>query len=247
MKEVPRMNTIEDRSLRKFGTVCGIVGPLLLTLYFVTPAFVSWPSVGTPPDQLVQFAKTHEALFYLGAWLQCTGALLSVVFFLVLVQLAGAQRHLAGLFTIVAVALLLAVVVVEAAMLVAVPFGAANNDTAMVMTTFALSNGVFVRVFALAPAPAVFAGLAAVLFRSRVLPMGFAWAALVVAALFELAGIASIVSSGGLILAIVMSVAQELWIVAAAVGLGVAARVAVIPAEDRSAITDSVPHSALHV
>jgi hypothetical protein len=240
------MNTFDNRSLSRFGMVCGIIGPLLLTFYFATPAFVSWPSAGAPTDQLVQFAKTHEALFYLGAWLQCTGALLSVVFFLVLVQLAGAQRHLAGLVTIVAVALLLAVVVVEAAMLVAVPFGAANNDTATVATTFALSNGVFVRVFSLAPAPAVFAGLAAVLFRSRVLPMGFAWAALVVAALFEVAGIAAIFSTAGLILAIVMSIAQELWIIAAAVGLGMAARVAVIPTEERSSATDSVPHSALH-
>jgi hypothetical protein len=48
-----------------------------------------------------------------------------------------------------------------------------------------------------------------------------------------------------LILGIVMSIAQELWIITAAVGLGVAARAAVIPAEDRSSATDSVPHSAL--
>jgi len=233
-----------DQSLRKLGVVCGIIGPLLLTMYFATPAFVGWPDASAPTDLLIQYAKAHEVVFYLGAWLQSTGALLSVVFFLVLVQLAGAQRHLVGLFTIVAVALLLAVVVVEAAMLVAVPFGAANNDAATVATTFALSNGVFVRVFALAPAPAVFAGVAAVLFRSRVLPMGFAWAALVVAALFELAGIAAIFSSVGLILAIVMSIAQEVWILAAAVGLGVAARVAVVPTDKHSIRTDSVQRSA---
>jgi hypothetical protein len=223
-----------DRSLRKLGMVCGILGPLLLTMYFATPAFVSWPDAATPPDQLLQYAKAHEVLFYLGAWLQSTGALLSVVFFLVLVQLAGAQRYLAGLFTIVAVALLLSVVVVEAAMLVAVPVGAANNDTATVATTFALSNGVFVRVFPLAPATAVFAGLAAVLFGSPVLARGFAWAALVIAALFELAGIAAVFSTAGLVLAIVLSIAQEVWIVAGAVGLGVSARTAVIPADKQT-------------
>jgi hypothetical protein len=233
-----------DRSLSKIGMVCGIIGPLLLTFYFATPAFVSWPSAGAPTEQLVRFAKTHEVLFYLGAWLQCTGALLSVVFFLVLVQLAGAQRHLAGLITIVAVALLLTVVVVEAAMLVAVPFGAANDDTATVATTFALSNGVFVRVFPLAPAPAVFAGVAAVLLRSRVLARGFAWTAFTVAGLFELAGIAAMFSTAGLILAIVMSIAQELWIIAAAVGLGLAARVAVIPTEKQSSTTETIPHPA---
>jgi len=235
---------MSDQSLRKFGMVCGIIGPLLLTMYFATPAFVSWPNASVPPDQLVQFAKTHEVVFYLGAWLQSTGALLSVIFFLVLVQLAGAQRHLAGLITIVAVALLLTVVVIEAAMLVAVPFGAANNDAATVATTFALSNGVFVRVFPLAPATAVFAGTAAVLFRGHVLAIGFAWSALAIAALFELAGIAAIFSAAGLTLAIVLSIAQEVWIIAAAVGLGVAARAAVIPTEKQSIRTDSVPHSA---
>jgi hypothetical protein len=224
--------------------VCGIIGPLLLTMYFTIPAFVDWPPAGTPPEQLIQYANTHEVLFYLGAWLQSTGALLSVVFFLVLVQLAGAQRHLAGLITIVAVALLLTVVVIEAAMLVGVPFGAASNDTATVATTFALSNGVFVRVYPLAPAPAVFAGIAAVLLRSRVLGRGFAWTAFAVAALFELAGIAAIFSTEGLILAIVMSIAQELWIMAAAVGLGVAARAAAVATEKRSATTVSIPDSA---
>jgi hypothetical protein len=213
-------------------------------MYFATPAFVSWPTAGASPDQLMQYAKAHEVIFYLGAWLQATGALLCVVFFLVLVQLAGAQRYLAGLITIVAVALLLTVVVIEAAMLVAVPFGADNNDAATVATTFALSNGVFVRVFPLAPATAVFAGIAAVLFRSRVLATGFAWAALAIAALFELAGIAAIFSSAALVLAIVMSIAQEVWIIAAAVGLGVAARAALIASEKQSIRTDSVPHSA---
>jgi hypothetical protein len=129
-------------------------------------------------------------------------------------------------------------------MLVAVPFGADNNDAATVATTFALSNGVFVRVFPLAPATAVFAGVAAVLFRSRVLAVGFAWTALAVAALFELAGIAALFSAAGLILAILLSIAQEVWIVAAAIGLAVAARAAVIATETQSIRTDSVPHSA---
>ena len=224
--------------------VCGIIGPLLLSMYFATPAFVGWPDAAASPDQLVQYAKTHEVIFYLGAWLQCTGAFLSVVFFLVLVQLASAQRHLAGVGTVVAVALLLTVVAIEAAMLKAVPVGAANNDLATVTTTFTLSTGVFVRVFPLAPASAVFAGLAAVLFGSRVLAKGFAWMALVIAALFELGGIAAIFSTAGLILAIVMSIAQEPWIIAAAVGLGLSARVAVTPTEERSSATDVVPHSA---
>lgn len=213
-----------ERSLRQLGAVCGIAGPLLLTIYFAAPAFVGWPYAGAPADQLVEYAKTHAVLFYAGAWFQTTGALLSAAFFLVLVQLAGAQQHLAGLITIVALALLLAVIVIEAALLVAVPMAAASGDTATVATTFALSNGVFVRVFPLAPAPSVFGGAAAVLLRGGVLSRGFAWTALAIAALFELAGIGAIFSTAGFILAIVMSIAQEIWILAAAAVLGLSPR-----------------------
>jgi hypothetical protein len=46
------------------------------------------------------------------------------------------------------------VVVIEAALLEAVPMAAANGDQAIVATAFALSNGVFARIFPLAPAPA---------------------------------------------------------------------------------------------
>lgn len=55
------------------------------------------------------------------SWLQVTGALLSIVFFLVLLQLSDARARLAGLVTVVGAALLLAVVVIEAALLEAVP------------------------------------------------------------------------------------------------------------------------------
>jgi hypothetical protein len=82
-----------------------------------------------------------------------------------------------------------------------------------------LSNGVFVRVFPLAPAPALFGATAAVLVNGAVIRRPFAWAALAIAVLFELAGIAAIFSTIGLIFAIVMSIVQEIWIIAAAIAL----------------------------
>src|ERR1700730_6581452 len=59
---------------------------------------------------------------------------------------------------------LLAVVLVEAAFLIAVPVAAT------VATAFALSKGVFARIFPLAPASGSYLGLGAVLLTSRVLP-----------------------------------------------------------------------------
>lgn len=208
---------MSDRRLRRLGGASGIAGPLALTIYFTAPAVTGWPYAGASPDQLIQYATSHQSLFFAGAWFQATGAMLSVLFFLVLIELAGARSRLSGSVAIVGSALLLAVVVVEAALLVAVPMGAANHDAATVATTFALSNGVFVRVFPLAPAPLLFAGVGAALIGGTLLHRWFAWSAFAVAALFELAGIAAIFSAVGLYFAIAMSILQEFWILAAAI------------------------------
>lgn len=124
------------------------------------------------------------------------------MFFLVLLQLSGARHTLAGSATLTGCALLLSVVAIEAALLEAVPVAAANGDQATVATAFALSNGVFARIFPLAPAPLVFAGIGFALSGSSILPRVFARSAVLISGLF---------------LAIVMSVVEAVWIAAAAI------------------------------
>ena len=145
--------------------------------------------------------------------------MLSLVFFLAIVQLAGAAARLPGLVVIVASGALLGLVLVEAALLMEVPLAAANGDSATVMTTFGLSNGVFARVFPLAPASATYVGLGAVILGSRILDRWFGYVAIGLGVAFEAAGIVGLFALVGLILAIILSVAQELWIVAAAIAL----------------------------
>lgn len=205
------------RRLRVLGALAGITGPVLLVAYFTAPALVRWPSAGASPSKLIAYATAHRLLFYSGGWLQVTGALLSIVFFLVLLQLSGARGTLAGSATLTGCALLLSVVVIEAAMLEAVPVAAANGDQATVATTFALSNGVFARIFPLAPAPLVFAGIGLALSRSSILPRAFARTAVLISGLFLIAGLAAVFATAGLILAIVMSVLEAVWIAAAAI------------------------------
>ena len=195
----------------------GLIGPGLLAAYFAAPAFLDWPYAGLPPIQLAQYALTHQQFFFAGAWLQVTGATLSVLFFVSLVDCAGAFLRPSGAAVILASALLLAVVVVEAAFLVAVPVAAGDNDLATVATSFAFSNGVFARVFPLAPAPLVFLSLGAVLRDSTVLPRAFVWTAFLIAGLFETASIVAIFAAVGSYAAIALSVLQEFWIVGAAV------------------------------
>jgi hypothetical protein len=203
--------------LRTVGALAGIIGPVLLGAYFIAPALVGWPYAGASPEKLIAYATAHQALFYGGGWLQATGALLSIVFFLVLLQLSGARGTLAGSATLIGCALLLSVVMIEAALLEAVPMAAAHGDQATVATAFALSNGVFARIFPLAPAPLVFAGIGFALSGTTVLPRVFPRTAVLISALFLIAGLGAVFATAGLILAIVMSVVEAVWIAAAAI------------------------------
>lgn len=203
--------------LRVLGALAGIIGPVLLAAYFTIPELIGWPNPAESAGRLTAYATAHRLLFYGGGWLQATGALLSIVFLLILLQLSGARRTLAGAATLTGCAVLLSVVLVEAALLEAVPVAAANGDQATVATAFELSNGVFVRIYPLAPASLVFAGIGFALSGSAILPRVFARTAVLISGLFLIAGLAAVFGTVGLILAIVMSVTEAVWIPAAAI------------------------------
>ena len=212
-------DSLPGKRSRSLGTLAGVTGPLLLAAYFAAPALAGWPYAGTSPGKLTAYASAHRLLFYGGGWLQVTGALLSITFFLVLLQFSGARGSVAGSAALTGCALLISVVVVQAALLEAVPVAAANGDQATVATAFALSNGAFTRVYPLAPAPLLFAGTGLALYGTDILPRAFARSALVIAGLFLLAGITAVFSAAGLIFAIVMSVLEAVWTAAAAIAL----------------------------
>lgn len=205
------------------GAAAGVTGPILLVIYFAVPALAGWPYAGASPQRLIAYANSHTLLFYAGGWLQATGAVLSILFFLTLLRRSGTAGQLSGLVTMVGAAVLLAVVLIEAALLEAVPVAAQAGDAATVATTFALSNGVFARIFPLAPAPLLFAGIGFAL-RPAVLGTGFARSAQIIAALFVIAGVAAIFGTPGLVFAIVMSVVQAIWILTAAIAVTLPAR-----------------------
>jgi hypothetical protein len=178
--------------------VAGIAGPVLLAAYFSLPAFVHLPTAGASPGKLIAFADAHRLLFYLGGWFQVTGSLLSVAFLLVLLQLSGARRTLAGSAALIGCAVLLSMTAIEATLLEAVPMAAANGDHATVATSFALSTGgVFARIYPLAAAPLVFAGIGFALSASSILPRVFARTALLISGLFLLAGLAAVFGTAG--------------------------------------------------
>lgn len=215
--------TPDDASRRglRWGARAGIAGPVLLVIYFAVPALAHWPYAGASPQALITYADSHTLLFYAGGWLQATGATLSVLFFLTLLNRSGTAGRMAGHITLVGCAVLLAVVLIEGALLEAIPAAAHSGDTATVATAFALSNGVFARIFPLAPAPLLFGGIGYAL-GPTVLHQRYALSAKVVAALFVASGIAAVLGTAGLVFAIAMSVVQAVWILAAAIALSAA-------------------------
>jgi hypothetical protein len=120
--------------------------------------------------------------------------------------------------TVVASAVLLAVGLFEGALTIDVAQAAANGHPQTALTSFDLM-GVFVHVFPMGPAPAVYLALGAVLLGSRLLPRVLGYLALVLGAAFEIVGFAGLFSAIALNAVIFLLIAQELWIVAAAIML----------------------------
>jgi hypothetical protein len=195
----------------------------MLVVYFTAPAFLGWPYAGASPDAIVAYANAHSALFYGGAWLQVTGTLLCVVLFLALVRHSRAASDLSGMVTMVATAVLLATVLIEAAFLIAVPMAASSGDGGTTGSMFTLSNGVFLRVFPLAPASATLIALGLVLRRSNLLGPSLAAVALALGVAFEIGGVAVIAAPGAIIGLAVLSAGQVAWVIAASVRLGMTA------------------------
>lgn len=210
---------LESKSAIRLAAVSGVAGTLALVAYFAAPAFLSWPFAGASPAKLTTYALDHQSLFYAGAWLQSTGTLLSVIFFLALVRTTRAGGSLAATIVIVTAASLLSIVLVESAFLVAVPMAATAGDTATVATTFALSNGVFVRVFPLAPSSATYVALGWTLLSPGPLHRAFGFVAMAIGATFELGGLVAVIWSQAVFVLAVLAAAQALWVAAAAVAL----------------------------
>jgi hypothetical protein len=174
---------------------------------------------GPPPDattaQLVAFARQYFQEIVWGAWLQAVGTVLTVVFAFGVVYVAGAANRFVGWLTLFGGAILTTVSLVE----IVFYFGALFPDPeTMVLISPAFGHATQHLYFIVA-APALFLPLGAVIVGTRVLPRVFGYLALLLGALFFLAGIVSltrlIVPSGEDALAGI----QALWWLAAAITL----------------------------
>jgi hypothetical protein len=200
------------------SALCGILGTVLLGLYFGVGFSIGLAQL--PPDatmaQVVSVATQYKNAWFLGAWLQATGSLLSVIFFLALVHRAGGATRLAGMLTSLGSAVLLAVVLIEGVFTIDLAQAAVNGHQVTSLTSFDIMT-VFTHIYPIAPAPLIFLALGTILLGSHLLPRVFGYLALALGIAFEIVGLVGLFTTS--ILTLVVLTFQALWVVAAAISL----------------------------
>lgn len=195
----------------------GILGCILLAVYFL--AAPPLPPANATVAQVVSVATQYHDTWFLGAWFQATGTLLSVIFFLSLVHMASATAKFAGTLTLLGATALLVVTLIEGAFTIDLAQAAVNGHAETSLTSYDIMS-VFLHIFPIVPAPLIYISLGIVLIGSHVLPRAFGYLAVALGIIFEVVGVV-----GLLVLPVLVLVAlglQALWILAAAITLIVA-------------------------
>jgi hypothetical protein len=192
----------------------------MILAYFVLPLFDSslakvLYSAHPTTAQVLAAGRRYHQLAYAETWLQATGALLSVIFFLALTDLASGARSLARSVTQLGAAVLGALVLVEGVFTLTWATAAVNGQVASSRTSFDLMAG-FIRVFPLIPAPAIYISLGIVLLRSTALPTVFARLALALGVAFAICGVVGVMVPAATGPTAGLAGLQALWIIAAA-------------------------------
>jgi hypothetical protein len=191
----------------------------MLTAHFVFPADV--PGDSAPSAVITRFVLRHHAAMLATAWLQGFGPLLYVLFALGLVYMAGGMTRYWGWLTMLSSAVILTLSLIDAAFTVAAAQAVASGHAATAAVSIDLidgpANDAIGRMFLTAPPLLLPTG--AVLLGSRLLPRAFAWAAVAFGAISVVLGLAALFSVAAFSAAIALIVAQNLWVLAAALFL----------------------------
>lgn len=222
------MTAVSSRASRIWVALCGIAGVAMLTAHFFVPANV--PGDNSPPAVITQFVQQHHTAILVTAWLQGFGPLPYVLFALGVVCLAGATTRFAGWATLLASCVIATLSLIDAAFTIAASQAVVYGHAATASVSFDLIDGpgndAIGRVFLIALP--LLLPLGAVLLGSRLLPRAFGYAAVALGAVSVILGAAALFSPAAFSLAIVLIIAENLWVLAAATAL-VIHRPATIP------------------
>lgn len=210
-------NSTSGRVASILAALCGIAGTAALVAYYAAPfTFMPLPPATATAEQVMTFGTQYHTAILLDVALQAAGALLSVIFVLALVHLAGVADRFAGKLTQLAGTITIVLALAEGSFeLGAIQAGTNGNPTGALIC-FDLTY-VFIHVFLIAPS--LYLMLGAALLGTRLLPRAFGYTALALGIAVQLLGFAGLFSSAFLLVVIAFLLAQELWAVAAAVAL----------------------------
>lgn len=151
-----------SRSTRVWLAILGFIGVVVLSASFaINPA----PPAGASLTQITAWGKAHETLIEAGAWLQVVGSFMQLVFILGILYVTGAINRFLGLLTASAVVLIMGVSLVESCFYLNAVAGGVTGDLATLGVSLNLIKSIQ-HAYAIIPAPALDAGLGAVMLTS---------------------------------------------------------------------------------
>jgi hypothetical protein len=160
-------------------------------------------------------SQYHNTILW-DTWLQAIGSILSVVFVLALVHLAGASQRFMGRLTLLASGIIMALSLAEGTFALGAVQAGVNGHAEAALTCFDLTN-VFIHIFLLAPS--LFLMMGAALWDTHLLPRLFSYTAIALGTLFQILGVVGLFNSTAVLIVICVLMAQNLWTITAAITL----------------------------
>ncbi len=198
-------------------SACGLVGTIALTLYFSAPYnWLPLPLPNATADEVFTFGNKYHTAILLDTWLQQFGTILTVIFALSLVHLAGTSKTFAGRLTLFACTVITSLSLAEGTFALGATQAGINGHPQAALTCYELTN-VFIHIFLLAPSLFLVLGFA--LNGTTILPKFFVVSAIVLGVFFQLIGIIALFNSQFLLIVIGVLMFQNLWTIAASVSL----------------------------
>ena len=209
----------EPITVRNFCLLSGISGIVGVSMIIISFMINAGPPQGATDAQLAVFGHRNYSSILWGAWLPAVGPVFIVLFAFAVVKLAGATRWLLGWMTFFGASILMTVSLIEITFYIAVLFKQPPIIGPIIMD---LINAVQHLYFIVA-APALFIPLGIIIIYSYVLPKVFGYLAIIIALLFAIIGVTSLLSLVIPPKITILGSLQGLWWLSASVALVVRA------------------------
>jgi hypothetical protein len=189
--------------------LCGILGTVALVIYFSAPFWLMpLPPPNCTAEQVMAFGTRYHDIIIWDTWLQQIGSLLSIIFVLSLVHLAGASNKFAGRLTLLVCGVIMALSLAEGTFAFAALQAGDNGQPEAALTCLDLTT-VFIHIFLIAPSLFLVMGFA--LLSTPLLSKTFVYIAIGLGIVFQVLGFAGLFSTTAVLMVIFVLNAQNIW------------------------------------